>query len=352
MCTVWTMTDIARRGFSGLRKVEALFLLGTILFIFAIIQVNVRGGVLRGLMATNNNYVILSSLANFTLRHDDESRRREYSAATHDRSLIYLTGDGNQWHQSDWNRLTKRWHSKSTYTDLLNTSQKIETLPSTTGRIIFILHNHPKMASTTLRRACWENLRSTCDVTSPKRDPLGYANTKELESILNKCKVTNHFCVMGWHYDSGMFLNITSASPSQSITFIHLFPFRNFDEWATSAMKQVFVGHSEAGCKAAAQRLEKCHGWLELDFDKYSKQALAKMLDVNKQAIVQQRSRTSHNFILYDFGEVRATLAQLSRLYSVPMMPYLDMQYKQTRREGSCSDETLKKFHGCFDKEL
>ena len=97
---------------------------------------------------------------------------------------------------------------------------------------------------------------------------------------------------------------------------------------------------------------EKCHGWLELDFDKYPKQAFAKMLEINKQVKVQQQTYTTHHFVLYDFEKVQPTLQHLSDIYNVPVMPYLGMQYKQTRRDGSCSDETLQKFHACFDERL
>ena len=159
---------------------------------------------------------------------------------------------------SDWSHLSNAWGRNSSYADLFRSTKRTHVLPRQlhTERIAFVLHTHPKMASTTLRRACWENLRSTCNVASPKRDPKGYSDAADLASLVDECGSTHHFCVMGWHFDRNNFPNMTSSSTAKLITFIHLFPFRRFDEWAASAMKQVFVGHSNAGCKDASSRLE------------------------------------------------------------------------------------------------
>jgi len=333
-------------------KAESLFFVFATLFLcwsFAALLHLTSGdfgdGVLRGLMPTGT---IFASLLNFVSKDD--------GALTDLSHRIYVVEDPavGTFAVSDWNQLSKKWDSKSSYADLLNATQTtVEILPSMepklhSERVIFILHNHPKMASTTLRRACWENLRLTCDVVSHKRDPMGYSNTKDLAALIEKCKNTHHFCVMGWHFHPNNFPNVTSVS-SQPTTFIHMFPYRNFHDWAVSAMKQVFVGHSEAGCNAVSQRLEKCDGWLELDFTKYSKRAMSQMLGIIKP---QRQQSATHHLLLYDFSGVHTTLAQLSRLYQVPILPYLDMQYKQTRQDGTCSNETLKTFHECFDEQL
>ncbi|KAL9189210.1 hypothetical protein ACHAXT_011700 [Thalassiosira profunda] len=49
-------------------------------------------------------------------------------------------------------------------------------------------------------------------------------------------------------------------------TYAGLLAAAHFGDWAESALKQVFVGHAEAGCNDAAKRLERCDGWLELDY--------------------------------------------------------------------------------------
>ena len=254
----------------------------------------------------------------------------------------------------DWRELSNEWSSNSSFFDLLKSSRSltVDAILSSSNdshRSIFILHNHPKMASTTLRRACWENLKSSCNVVSSGRDPMGYSDPNDLAMLMEQCRNTHHFCVSGWHYRAGNFPNQTrwnlSSSAAIPITFLHMFPFRNFNDWAESALKQIFVGHSNEGCREASKRLDSCNGWLELDFEKYSKRTMASTIE-----IINFRQR--HIFFLYDFREVQPTLALLSHVFNTPMLPYLDMKYKQNRREGSCPREILQKFHDCFDEEL
>jgi hypothetical protein len=184
---------------------------------------------------------------------------------------------------------------------------------------------------------------------SPRRDPTGYSNAKDLAALLEKCEDTNHYCVEGWRYHKQNFpTNITSYQ-SLPIAFIHLFPFRNFDDWAASAIKQIFAAHSEAGCNNVAIRLETCVGWLELDFAKYSKRNIARMLEIKDSRGGQSHV---HHFFLYDFSLVRPTLDRLSLSYQVPTLQYLDMQYKQIRQSGTCPSQTIEKFHECFDDQL
>lgn len=348
---------VSPRWTGRLCKIELIFLLGAsyifLSWTFSVAFFQLNPFIYDGNRMLHGHDVpsdMLSSfLMNFTL-DDISPTRGSYP--------IYIADDvvPGKFAVIDWDKLSSKWDSNSSYTDLLEDTTQVVDIRSSTKlqsntpeRIIFILHNHPKMASTTLRRACWENLRSTCEVVSPKRDPMGYSNSKHLASLIDKCDNTHHFCVMGWHFNPSNFPNVTTAS-SQPINFIHLFPFRNFGDWAESAMKQVFVGHSEAGCDAAAKRLERCDGWLELDFAKYSKQALAQMLGIVKP--LGQEQSHAHHLLLYDYSQVQSTLAQLSRLYNVPMLSHLDLRHKETRQDGTCSGTTLKKFHDCFDEQL
>ena len=279
---------------------------------------------------------------------------------------IYIIDDiisGEKFKVLDWSVLSSQWRSNSSYADFLKYSQSVnmDTIVASSNedghrRIIMILHNHPKMASTTLRRACWENLKSSCNVVSTSRDPMGYSNANDLATLMEQCRNTYHFCVGGWHYRADNFPNATNRSTSSSfsslaipITFVHMFPFRNFNEWVESALKQIFVGHSDAGCSEAHKRLDTCNGWLELDFEKYSKRTMASMIDIMS---VRDNDLWNHIFFLYDYRTVQTTLTLMSHAFHTPMLSYLDMTYKQNRREGSCPIESLQKFHDCFDTQL
>jgi hypothetical protein len=270
---------------------------------------------------------------------------------------IYLVKDvaRGEFAVTDWAQVSGAWNRNSTYEDMLKLTRTVKTPPSLfeteSGpyKILFVLHTHSKMASTTLRRACWENLRATCNVVSLRRDPMGYSNPSDLAALIDKCEDTNHYCVEGWRYHAQNFpTNSTSYRPL-SIAFVHLFPFRKFDDWTASAIKQIYAAHSEAGCNIVAKRLDTCGGWLELDFAKYSKQNMARMLEIKDSPGGQSHV---HLFFLYDYSLVQPTLDRLSLSYQVPMLQYLDMQYKQIRQSGTCPGQTIEKFHECFDDQL
>lgn len=331
-------------SYCRLREAEATFFLGAILFIISSTS---------HLKVEPPTFRVVSDSLNVSSRNGGGGKRlRSVATPPVSSYQLHVLKDvaGGEFAVSDWPQISRAWDSKSSFQDLLTVGTLASIkMQSPSNRIIFILHNHPKMASTTLRRACWENLRRTCNVVSPRRDPIGYSDANDLTALIEKCEDTAHFCVKGWHYHSQNFPSNMTIYQSRPIAFIHLFPFRKFDEWAASATKQIFVGHSEAGCNEAAKRLEKCDGWLELDFAKYSKRNIARMIEIKIQ---RGRQLHEHHFFLYNFSHVQPTLARLSRLYQVPMMEYLDMQYKQIRRNGTCPIHTLERFHECFDDQL
>jgi hypothetical protein len=344
----WIPTIHGRR----IRNVEALGVIS--LFLYWISQLTTVNNIIR--RSADNYY-----FANVARRRGGDTTSFSTRPASYP---IYILGDIAEvkFQVLDWKDLSIQWTSNSSYSDLLKFSPSVTVdtiLPSPSsntsqhGRVIIMLHNHPKMASTTLRRACWENLKSSCNIVSPKRDPMGYSDADDLASLIEQCTNTYHFCVGGWHYRADNFPNPTSRNISSladmSITFLHMFPFRNFYDWADSALKQIFVGHSDTGCTEASKRLDSCNGWLELDFEKYSKRTMAQMIEIMN---FRDHESQSHTFLLYDFREVQTTLALLSRMFHTPLLPYLDMTYKQNRREGSCPIETLQKFHDCFDEQL
>lgn len=129
------------------------------------------------------------------------------------------------------------------------------------------------MASTTLRYACMGDLNQNCrhltNSVKKRADPYGYRNPKELYHAVSECPKVNHFCVQGGDAEMSV-INYNgeegggeaggggdddnssakddeagednkSITNSKSITnnianmspmhFIHLVPFRNFEEW-------------------------------------------------------------------------------------------------------------------------
>ncbi|KAL7471318.1 hypothetical protein ACHAXS_011647 [Conticribra weissflogii] len=307
-----------------------------------------------------------SSLASGIVQRINNTENGELDVVRHHPLNIVVNPLKGSFAVSSFQHIARNWNRSTTYEDILQLTTPLESPHSTQTqskrRKVLIIHCLPKMASTTLRRACWENLRATCGVVSLKRDPMGYSNMNDLSQLISKCNKTHHFCVMGGHVNSENFPNMrennVSSSPAH-FEFIHLFPFRNFDDWSRSALKQIFVGHSDAGCETTNDRLDSCASFLELDYSKYSKPAVAGMIrgqgNFNLNMLHHDNEThigSIHHYFLYNSSQLLPTLVQMSNHFHLPMLPYIDMKYKQKREEGICSDLILQKFHDCFDEKL
>jgi len=153
----------------------------------------------------------------------------------------------------------------------------------------------------------------------------------------------------------------------ENALFVHMFPFRMYDEWARSALKQQYDARGSKGCNTAKSLLEECkHNRMEIDFRKYGKTELSKF----KEGVVQRmnlydddeekKKQTimmndeQHVFLLYHHRELNRVLETLSVVYDQPLLPGSDGKGKEVRPEGTCVNDTklLQMFHDCFSSEL
>lgn len=135
------------------------------------------------------------------------------------------------------------------------------------------------------------------------------------------------------------------------VLFIHMFPFRNYDEWAASALKQAYDRGKEHGCNTTKALLDECKpSRMEIDFRKYGKTELAKF----KEGVVQRMLKLEehHLFVLYHHRELNIILEKLSDVYGIPLLPGSDGKGKGKRPVGTCDDKLLQMFHDCFSLEL
>ena len=149
--------------------------------------------------------------------------------------------------------------------------------------------------------------------------------------------------------------------------FIHMFPFRMYDEWARSALKQQYDARGSEGCNTAKSLLEECkHNSMEIDFRKYGKTQLSKF----KEGVIQRMNwydnddekkketimmnDEKHVFLLYHHRELNRVLETLSVVLDIPLLPGSDGKGKEVRPEGTCVNDTklLQMFHDCFSSEL
>jgi len=140
-------------------------------------------------------------------------------------------------------------------------------------------------------------------------------------------------------------------------TFVHMFPFRNYDEWTVSALHQIYYRDGEEGCREAGKLLDEClPHWLELDFEKYTKSILSNFV-VRYRALRSSGNKAydrHHIVLLYDYRNLHETLMWLNESYGVPLLPGTNDKVNSARPDESCSEEEslLGKFHDCFSGDL
>ena len=83
---------------------------------------------------------------------------------------------------------------------------------------------------------------------------------------------------------------------------------------------------------------------------KYTKKTMTYMMERTSKG---QNEQVKNHFLLYDYSKVEETLAQVSSFYQIPMLENIDKPVEVAiEEEGTCPDETLAKFHKCFDEQL
>eukprot|EP00584_Thalassiosira_punctigera_P009039 CAMPEP_0172529076 /NCGR_PEP_ID=MMETSP1067-20121228/3247_1 /TAXON_ID=265564 ORGANISM="Thalassiosira punctigera, Strain Tpunct2005C2" /NCGR_SAMPLE_ID=MMETSP1067 /ASSEMBLY_ACC=CAM_ASM_000444 /LENGTH=399 /DNA_ID=CAMNT_0013313065 /DNA_START=26 /DNA_END=1225 /DNA_ORIENTATION=+ len=267
--------------------------------------------------------------------------------------LLDLTS--NQTAQTTWGILAERWNRTTQYGDLFEMATSVPSLPSpvtiSVRRTVVMIHCGPKTGSTTLRKACKLNLIKTCEGMELKKGqhyPEGYMDEDKLYPLIRRCTNTSHFCAK----EIDMPPSFGDVPPFGDVTFVHMFPFRNYDDWAASALKQAYDRSGERGCKKTGELLERCEpSRMEIDFRKYGKTELSRFKEGVMQRMREGRGE-DHMFLLYYHRELNQVLERLSDAYGVPLLPGADGKGKEKRRKGTCNAKLLRKFHNCFSSEL
>mmetsp|Transcript_20360 Transcript_20360/g.38461 ORF Transcript_20360/g.38461 Transcript_20360/m.38461 type:complete len:151 (+) Transcript_20360:623-1075(+) len=144
------------------------------------------------------------------------------------------------------------------------------------------------------------------------------------------------------------------------VEFIHMFPFRNYDDWAASALKQQFDRGGENGCDKLKKLFvnRKCKpSQMELDIRQYGKADLSRFADsvVQRRITMKEKKKGEeerHTILLYFHRDLDKTLTLLHTLYGIPLLPGSDGKGKEKRPEGTCDASLLKTFHECFSHQL
>ncbi len=298
-------------------------------------------------------------------------------------------------------------------------------------RPIILIHCGPKVGSTTLRVACRRNIAQTCPQLLDQQQsgkghekrahaPPGYFGGERLHTVLRECTNTHYFCVNqitmlseedddeeglletrmrsgteeeeeeeevddDYVFEERMESESKSKAATTSSTtktrtisslpntnttqYIHLFPFRNYNDWVKSAIKQQYDRAGVKGCNSAQRHWEdgKCtHYQMEIDIRKYGRVDLDRFQDgIVKRRINRRRSggtasrqggggdeEEEHTFILYLHRDLQKVIEIISSIYNIPMLSGTSSKKKGKRPEGTCNESLVEMYHDCFSDGL
>eukprot|EP00985_Skeletonema_marinoi_P016571 scaffold8938_cov213-Skeletonema_marinoi.AAC.6 len=301
---------------------------------------------------------------------------------------IYLIDTSNINHTniaaSTWGDIAPHWNRTAQFSNLLSHATTVSSLPnkynnnanSKKRRQIILIHCGPKLGSTTLRQACTKNLYRTCPQINyttytnfaerHEWGPAGYFGGNRLISVMNKCVDTNYFCVKQMTMlpptttttTTDESNNIaTTAAMTQNVEYIHLFPFRNYNDWVRSAIKQQYDRGGEIRCRRVMELWDggKCqHDRNEIDIRKYSRVDLDRFQDgvVRRMNQLGERGKEEHTFLLYLHRDLQRVMELVSTTYQMPMFPGTGEKLKGTRPEGTCNESLVEQYHECFSDDL
>lgn len=271
-----------------------------------------------------------------------------------------------EWSEVRWKDLVLNWERNTTYENLLQMSTSLADNEGETGSALsaagaipkkIVLHCLPKAASTTLRRACYEHMKRKCDAIKfrTQHDPFGYRKVDDFFRAVKECDNIDHFCVQGG--DMGMNIinydNTTNGYRERDpVHFVHMVPFRNYDEWVESAIKQIYFIDGEP-CGRVDKLLDQCLGYRELYMELYPKIALSLLtgmtFDANSKGLL---TKDTHHIVLYNYKDVDTIVTEVSEFFGLNPLPRTNVRHKGNIDAGTCPSGISDKFHQCHDDTL
>jgi hypothetical protein len=275
-----------------------------------------------------------------------------------------------EWSEIPWKQLVNNWGPSTTFDDIITYGSLLEqtdSQPALSKKLV--IHCLPKTASTTLRDACNKLLDEKCP-DGPKshdHDPYGYRNPTEFHHVVRTCTEVHQFCVQGGDLSTTNVIGYSGKTGdlvwelekeeeknTDPMHFVHLVPFRNFNEWAASALKQIY--EVDGKCDRIEEMLEQCLGYRELYFELYTKSVLVGLIgrSLNDNASNEDNPWRKHNhhIVLYNYQDTSTIVTDVSNFFNIEPMPHTSKDLKGTRKEGTCPTDVLNAFHKCHDDTL
>jgi len=312
---------------------------------------------------------------------------------------------------STWGNIAPHWNRTTQYSNLLNLATTVpsslpnqqynNTINNKKRRQIILIHCGPKLGSSTLRKACEENMEQTCPQINftayinhaevEEKGPAGYFGGDRMLSLMNECVDTHYFCVRDIEVMHMLPPSTTTttttttsatiesdkattaATMAQNVEYVHLFPFRNYNEWVESAIKQLYDRYGELECSLAMNRWDggKCqHYRMEpdirlysrVDLDRFQHGVVRQINEFHEKSnnyssssddnLLEEGEQEQHTFLLYLYKDLERVMELINTTYHIPMLPGTDTKLKGERPEGTCNESVVEQFHECFSDEL
>ena len=279
--------------------------------------------------------------------------------------------DSLEWSELSWKQLVNKWNPSTTFDELIRLGSSLEKTEeqsiSVTSKKL-VIHCLPKTASTTLRDACKRLMDKKCPEVPQRHDPYGYRNPSEFYHAVKTCTEVHQFCVQGGDLtmnvigysgkdnddDEERESEVKEAQDAAPMHFVHLVPFRNFNDWAASALKQIYV--VDGKCDRIDEMLEQCLGYRELYMELYTKSVLAGLIGMSLNANTSNNNnpwmKHKHHIALYNYEDTSTIVTDTSNFFAIKPMPHTAKDLKGKRSAGTCPEQTLNTFHKCHDETL
>jgi hypothetical protein len=176
----------------------------------------------------------------------------------------------------------------------------------------------------------------------------GYRNITNFYMAINGCKDMNHFCVQGgslemdiMNYKANDDDDDDDDDRESKYHFIHMVPFRQFNEWVDSAISHIFFIDKQ--CNRIDKVLNECLGYRELYMELYTKSVLSTLIGM---ALLMPNRKDMHHIVLYNYKDTESILSQVSNYFGMEPLPRVNQKYKVKSSNETCPT-IAKKFHNC-----
>ncbi|KAL3823723.1 hypothetical protein ACHAXA_007294 [Cyclostephanos tholiformis] len=271
------------------------------------------------------------------------------------------SGDSSslEWKEVRWGDLAAKWGRDTSFDDIIQMSTELHNergmnTESMEGAMKkkFLLHCLPKAASTTLREACMHETLHKCRSFFARKSPPGYRSIIDFFKAVNECTDINHFCVQGGSLEMDvMNFNDGEKGDREPYHFLHLIPFRKFDDWVDAAISQIF--YVDGQCERVDKLLDQCLGYRELYIELYTKSVLALLVGMTLNTNWDGNlSKDKHHILLYNYKDTDSIVSLVSNFFGMDSLQRTNRRHKERSSNETCPDSISKKFHDCHYETL